>query len=62
LNKTIYLDLAINYYIPKIDPKGFLDKFVIKENNYYMPIDKKLYNFVKWYYNLYKRIGQTIKE
>ncbi len=54
-----YLDLAENYYLPKIDPKGFLDKFIVKENNKYLPKDTKVKEFVNWYYELYKEIGQV---
>jgi hypothetical protein len=59
--KDVYLDLAYNYYIPKKDPKGFLDKFVIKEKNY-LPKDEKVRKFVEWYYELYKEIGQVVKD
>ena len=59
--KDVYLDLAYNYYIPKKDPKGFLDKFVIKEKNY-LPKDDKVREFVEWYYELYKEIGQIVKD
>jgi len=60
--KKVYLDLAKNYYIPKLDPKGFLDKFIIKENHKYLPKDDKIREFVKWYYELYQEIGQVIKD
>ncbi len=58
--KRVYLDLAQNYYIPKLDPKGFLDKFIQKNGNIYLPKDKKVRNFVKWYYELYKEIGNKV--
>jgi hypothetical protein len=58
--KDVYLDLAQNYYIPKLDPKGFLDKFIQKENNVYLPKNEKLKEFVTWYYDLYKEIGNQI--
>ncbi len=60
--KNTYLDLAKNFYIPKNDAKGFLDKFVIKENNVYKPKDKKVREFVEYYYELYKEIGQITKD
>ena len=60
--KDVYLDLAQNYYIPKKDPKGFLDKFVQKNGNIYLPKDEKIKEFVNWYYDLYKEIGQIIKD
>jgi len=58
--KDVYLDLAKNYYIPKLDPKGFLDKFIEKNGNIYLPKDEKVKNFVKWYYELYKEIGNKV--
>jgi len=57
--KKTYLDLAENYYLPKLDPKGFLDKFIIKEDNKYLPKDEKVKEFVNYYYELYKEIGQV---
>jgi hypothetical protein len=59
--KDVYFYLVTNYYIPKIDPKTFLDKFVIKDTNY-LPTNKKVADFVKWYYEIYKEIGQVVKE
>jgi len=50
--------LAENYYLPKIDPKGFLNKFVVKEGNIYLPTNNKVRVFTEWYYQLYKEIGQ----
>ena len=61
--KNVYLDLVENYYIPKIDPKNFLNKFVQKEEkNIYLPKDEKVKTFVKWYYQLYKKIGNQVLE
>jgi len=57
--KQTYLDLAKNYYLSKLDPKGFLDKFIVKENNKYLPKETKVKEFVNWYYELYKEIGQV---
>jgi hypothetical protein len=57
--KQTYLDLAKNYYLPKLDPKGFLDKFIVKEDNKYLPKESKIKEFVNWYYELYKEIGQV---
>jgi hypothetical protein len=57
--KKTYLDLAENYYLKKIDPKGFLDKFIEKEDNKYLPKEAKVKEFVNWYYELYKEIGQV---
>ena len=57
--QNTYIDLAENYYLPKIDPKGFLNKFVVKERNIYLPTDNKVRAFTEWYYQLYKEIGQV---
>jgi len=57
--KKTYLDLAENFYLPKLDPKGFLDKFIEKEKSVYLPKDKKVKKFVNYYYELYKEIGQV---
>ena len=57
-----YLHLAYDYYIPKKDPKEFLAKFVQKEGKNYLPKDEKVKEFVVWYYELYKKIGQKIYE
>ena len=46
-------------YLQKRDSKEFLQQFVVKEKNY-LPKDKKVRNFVEYYYNLYKRIGREI--
>ena len=62
LYKEVYLDLVQNYYIPKLDPKGFLDKFIEKEDKVYLPKDKNLKKFVNWYYELYKEIGQITRD
>ena len=60
--KNTYLDLAKNFYIPKNDAKGFLDKYVSKEGNVYKPTNQKVKKFVEWYYELYKEIGQITKD
>jgi len=56
--KNVYLDLVKNFYIPKRDPIYFLEEFVLKDRNFYMPQHRKVYQFVDYYYELYKRIGQ----
>ncbi|WP_024789724.1 invasion protein CiaB [Lebetimonas sp. JH292] len=56
--KDTYLDLA-NHYIEKKDAKEFLDKIVYKDKNYY-PINKKADEFVKYYYQRYREIGERI--
>ena len=56
--KNTYLELA-DTYVKKEDAKKFLDKFVYKDKNYF-PINKNADNFVKYYYQRYKEIGDKI--
>ncbi|NPA55319.1 MAG: invasion protein CiaB [Epsilonproteobacteria bacterium] len=56
--KNAYLDLAYNYYIPKANPRGFLDKYIYKQQ-VYLPKNPVIQDFVKYYYDLYKQIGQV---
>ncbi len=57
-----YGDLVLNFYEPKRDPSAFLRKFVSKEGSIYMPINKKVRDFVRYYWDLYKKIGRDIEE
>ena len=56
--KKTYLELA-DVYVKKADAKEFLDKFVYKDKNFY-PLNKKACEFVKYYYQRYKEIGDKI--
>ncbi len=56
--KTTYLDLA-RFYVNKEDAKKFLNKFVYKDKNFY-PLNKKADEFVRYYYQRYKEIGDKI--
>jgi len=58
--KKTYLELS-DIYIKKDDAKKFLDKFIYKDKNYY-PLNKKVDEFVRYYYNRYKEIGDKIYE
>ncbi len=58
--KENYLSLAMDYYLPKADPKRFLDKFIYKKNNTYKPKNSKISNFADYYYDLYRKIGQVV--
>lgn len=60
--ETVYKDLVKNYYLQKADPKEFLQKYVIKEDEVYFPKDEKVRNFVKHYWYLYKKVGRVIEE
>jgi hypothetical protein len=56
--KKTYLDLA-EVYVKKADAKEFLDKFVYKDKNFY-PLNKKVDEFVRYYYQRYREIGDKI--
>ena len=56
--KKTYLDLAKTYE-EKQDAKIFLDKFIYKDKNYF-PLNKKADEFVRYYYQRYKQIGDKI--
>ncbi len=56
--KQTYLNLA-DTYVKKADARGFLDKFVYKDTNFY-PLNKKGDEFVKYYYQRYREIGERI--
>jgi hypothetical protein len=54
-----YLDLA-KHYLAKKDAKEFLDKFAVKDENVYMPVDKSINRFVMYYWELHKAIGRDV--
>jgi hypothetical protein len=56
--KKTYLHLA-EVYVKKADAKEFLDKFVYKDKNFY-PLNKKVDEFVRYYYQRYREIGDKI--
>jgi len=56
--KKTYLHLA-EVYVKKADAKEFLDKFVYKDKNFY-PLNKKVDEFVRYYYQRYREIGEKI--
>jgi hypothetical protein len=48
-----------NIYLKKVDATKFLENFAKKDSeNYFMPVDETVCEFVKWYYNLYETIGR----
>ncbi len=57
LYEQSYKDLA-THYINKHDANIYLSKYAIKENGIYLPVNKKVRNFVEFYYARYKDIGQ----
>jgi hypothetical protein len=56
--KKTYLKLA-ECYVKKADAKEFLDEFVYKDGNFY-PKNKKADEFVRYYYQRYREIGDKI--
>ncbi|SMC08480.1 invasion protein CiaB [Nitratiruptor tergarcus] len=55
----VYKDLA-KVYLLKENVKNFLDKFIVKGKNVYLPLDEKVGSFVQFYYELYTKIGREI--
>ena len=56
-----YENLA-KHYLSKRDAKEFLDNFLIKKDDVYMPKERSILQFVEYYYELYKTIGRDIDE
>ncbi len=56
-----YHDLAKHYAL-KLDAKEFLNRFCIIENEVFMPVESECKEFVKFYYDLYERIGNEIDD
>ena len=54
-----YIDLA-RHYLQKRDAREFLDKFAIKEGDFYLPADKTIRRFVEYYWELHRTIGREI--
>ncbi|AXX91910.1 CiaB protein [Malaciobacter molluscorum LMG 25693] len=54
-----YTNLA-KHYLDKKDATLFLNQFATKEDKYFMPTDKKINSFVKYYFEKYKDIGQEL--
>ncbi len=53
-----YEDLA-KVYLEKENVKIFLDKMIVRDKNYYLK-DKKVEEFVRYYYGLYRKIGREL--
>ncbi|RXJ94196.1 CiaB protein [Malaciobacter molluscorum] len=54
-----YTNLA-KHYLDKKDATLFLNQFATKEGKYFMPTDKRINSFVKYYFEKYKDIGQEL--
>ncbi|MDD5360159.1 MAG: invasion protein CiaB [Sulfurovaceae bacterium] len=55
--KESYKNLA-THYVNKLDASEFLHRYTAKENGVYLPKDKDIKEFVEYYYDRYKEIGQ----
>ncbi len=56
---TTYTTLA-QHYLDKKDATEFLNQYAIKEEKYFMPVNKNINSFVKYYFERYKAIGQEL--
>ncbi len=54
-----YTDLA-KHYLDKKDATQFLNQFATKDGKYFMPNNKTINDFVKYYFKRYKEIGQEL--
>ncbi len=52
----------IDVYLNKLDAFEFLKDYAINKNGYFMPVEKELYDFVDYYYDLYKKIWNEVDE
>ncbi|KAA6228934.1 invasion protein CiaB [Campylobacter sp. LR196d] len=56
-----YHNLAKHYTL-RLDASEFLSHFCVLEDDIYLPIEEECKEFVKFYYNLYEKIGNEIDE
>jgi hypothetical protein len=56
-----YFSLA-KHYLDKKDATEFLNIYAVKENKYFMPVNKKINSFVKHYFKRYQDIGQELEK
>ncbi len=54
-----YTNLA-KHYLDKKDATQFLNQYATKEEKYFMPTNKKINSFVKYYFKRYQEIGQEL--
>jgi hypothetical protein len=54
-----YTNLA-KHYLDKKDATEFLNQFAVKEEKYFMPVNKKINSFVQYYFKRYQEIGQEL--
>lgn len=54
-----YSSLA-RHYLDKKDATEFLNQYAVKEDKYFMPVNKNINSFVKYYFKKYQEIGQEL--
>ncbi len=54
-----YTNLA-KHYLDKKDATQFLNQYAVKEDRYFMPVNKKINSFVRYYFKRYQEIGQEL--
>jgi hypothetical protein len=57
---STYQELA-NHYLEKKDATEFLNKFAVKDDEYFMPTNGNIFSFVQHYFKRYKEIGQELE-
>lgn len=55
-----YSDLVTHYYLPKKDPTPFLKKYVMRDKHHFNAADPKIYDFQKFFWEMYLKYGQEI--
>lgn len=54
-----YTSLA-QHYLDKKDATEFLNQYAVKQDKYFMPVNKKINSFVQYYFKRYQEIGQEL--
>jgi hypothetical protein len=57
-----YRRLVFDYYLPKIDPAGFLKDFIEKSGRFYVPVMPELKRFADWYTEQNKLYGREVDD
>ncbi len=56
---TTYTQLA-QHYLDKKDALEFLNLYAVKQQKYFLPVNKQINSFVKYYFKRYQEIGQEL--
>ncbi|MEA3384221.1 MAG: invasion protein CiaB [Campylobacterota bacterium] len=56
-----YTSLA-THYLDKKDATEFLNRYAVKNDKYFTSVDEDIANFIEYYFNRYKEIGQELDE